>query len=253
MLLKNTSTYGMGNWTEETFPVPLGTCPFTRTLCTCLHFSTDCYVVINLSCGFRRSGSLAFYSLAGSVINDLYELAGPVSVSPVDMHRFHGSVWCDDILARNENRRDNSNFALRKVMLIVLGRTAIITKKFTPWSSTNKELGLLWNTVDGTVSIPLDMMDRSLAQVDSVVSARKTSKADLAKQLGVFPHVATCFPSAGAFYQRAHTAMININPFTRHPITDVVVEDWRWFKAVLLHNERFNQVPVSQFADLASS
>ncbi|OWZ10549.1 hypothetical protein PHMEG_00016588 [Phytophthora megakarya] len=150
------------------------------------------------------------------------------------------------------NRRDNANFALRKVMLTVLGRTAIITKKLTPWSSTNKELGLVWNTVDGTVSIPLDMMDRALAQVDSVLSARKTSKADLAKLLGVFPHVATCFLSARAFYQRAHTAMINMNPFTRHPITDVVVENWRWFKAVLLHNERFNLVPVSQFADLAS-
>ncbi|OWZ16329.1 hypothetical protein PHMEG_0009895 [Phytophthora megakarya] len=40
--------------------------------------------------------------------------------------------------------------------------------------------------------------------------------------------------------------MITMNSFTKHRISDIVVEDWRWFKAVLLHNERFNQVPVSR-------
>ncbi|OWZ16328.1 hypothetical protein PHMEG_0009894 [Phytophthora megakarya] len=71
------------------------------------------------------------------------------------------------------SRGEGAKNALRKAMLTVLGPTGINTKKFPPWSSTNKELGHLWNTVDGIVSIPLEMMDRALAQVDSVLSARK--------------------------------------------------------------------------------
>ncbi|OWZ21746.1 hypothetical protein PHMEG_0003653 [Phytophthora megakarya] len=217
-------------------------------------FAIDSYIGINLSCRFRRCGSPLFYSLAGSAINDCMNC----------QCRYRSRQWTCIVFTavcgattnlhgteQRESTRDANN-ALRKVMLTVLGSTAINMKKFTPWSATNKELDLLWNTVDGTVSIPLDMMDRALAQVDSVLSARKTSKADLAKLLGVFPHVATWFPSTRAFYQRAHMAMITMSPFTKHRITDVVVEDWRWFNAVLLHNERFNQVPVSQFADLAS-
>lgn len=98
-------------------------------------FAVDDYVVVDMSCGFGWCGSPAFYSLAGSAINDMYESSSPVSTSPADSSRFHGSVWCDDRTCTEVNtgqRCSDANNALRHAMITVLGPTAINDKKFTP-------------------------------------------------------------------------------------------------------------------------
>ncbi|EGZ30020.1 hypothetical protein PHYSODRAFT_468016, partial [Phytophthora sojae] len=161
-------------------------------------FAIDDYVVIDLTCGFGWCGSPAFYSLAGSAINDIYE--------------------------------------------------AINDRKFTPWRSKNVVLGLMWDAADGTVSIPAEKLQRATTKVDQVLNAGRASKSDLQKLLGVFRHVASCFPSARAFYQRAHTATVAMLPYGARALDTDTIEDLRWFRAVMLNQNRFNGIPVSQFA-----
>ncbi|KAG2886440.1 hypothetical protein PC116_g27227 [Phytophthora cactorum] len=87
-------------------------------------------------------------------------------------------------------------------MATVFGPTATNDKKFTSRSTQNKAFGLLWGTDDGTVSIPDGKLDKASYRVDKVICAGRATKTDLNKLLGVFRHVATCFPPARAFYQR---------------------------------------------------
>jgi len=217
-------------------------------------FKFDDYVVIDLSCGFGWCGSPAYYSLAGSAINDLYESSFPAKDTRIGPEPFKGNVWCDDHTCTEVNtdrRCEEANIALRRAMATVLGPTAINEKKFTPWRTENRSLGLIWNTSTGSVSIPDDKMDKVAVTVERILIAQSATKRDLDKLLGVFRHVATCFPSARAFYQRLHSLAVSMRPFTTRSLADDVLEDRRWFRAIVQHKDRFNGIPVSQLAGVA--
>ncbi|ETP38298.1 hypothetical protein F442_14065 [Phytophthora nicotianae P10297] len=145
-------------------------------------FIFDGYVVIDLSCGFGW---------------------GPTT-SSVDSSNFVGNVWCDDqmcveILAGS--RCHDANIALRRAMAAVLGPSAINDEKFTEWSQINKALGLVWNTSEGTVSIPLCKLQKAERRVYKQLEDGRSTKRDLISVLGAMRHVSTCFPPARAFYQ----------------------------------------------------
>jgi len=212
-------------------------------------FIFDGYVVIDLSCGFGWCGSPAFYSLAGAVINELYECADVDDDAGLPLGHLHGNVWCDDHTCVEVNRGqrcEKANAALRHAMATVLGPAAINDKKFTAWGSHNKALGLLWNTAEGTVSIPDEKLEKANLQVSSLLTSARATKSDLNKLLGVLRHVATCFPRA--FYQRLHVAAINGPPFGSKALDFGAIDDLRWFQAVIMNKARFNSIPVANFA-----
>ncbi|OWZ02993.1 hypothetical protein PHMEG_00025351 [Phytophthora megakarya] len=214
-------------------------------------FRFDGYVVIDLSCGFGWCASTAFYSLAGDVINDLYVGEDVADAAAGDLGRLQGNVWCDDhscVEVNRGHRCQAANLALRRAMATVLGPKAINDKKFTPWLSENKALGLLWNTADGTVSIPDDKLVKAKHQVASLLSSARATKSELTKVLGVFRHITTCFPPARAFYQRIHVEAISRPSFGSKALSPDAFEDLRWFQAVLGNTARFNGIPVAQLA-----
>lgn len=214
-------------------------------------FIFDGYVVIDLSCGFGWCGSPAFYSLAGAVINDLYECADVEDDGDLSLGHLHGNVWCDDHTCVEINRGQRcktANIALRHAMATVLGPAAINDKKFTAWDSQNKALGLVWNTAEGTVSIPDEKLEKANLQVMSLLTSTRATKSDLNKLLGILRHIATCFPPARAFYQRLHVAAIYTPPFGSKALDPDAIEDLRWFHAVIRNKGRFNCIPVAHFA-----
>ncbi|OWZ01271.1 LOW QUALITY PROTEIN: hypothetical protein PHMEG_00027378 [Phytophthora megakarya] len=205
-------------------------------------FMFDGYVVIDLSCGFGWCASPAFYSLAGDVINDLYVGEDVADATTGDLAAYRA-------MSVNRGQRcQAANLALRRAMATVLGPKAINDKKFTPWLSENKALGLLWNTADGTVSIPDDKLVKAKHQVASLLSSARATKSELAKVLGVFRYITTCFPPARAFYQRIHVEAISRPPFGSKALIPDAFEDLRWFQAVLGNTARFNGIPVAQVA-----
>ncbi|POM67287.1 Hypothetical protein PHPALM_16751 [Phytophthora palmivora] len=214
------------------------------------NFMFDGYVVIDLSCGFGWCGSPAFYSLAATVINDIYEQAA-ITDDVLSLGQLRGNVWCDDhtcVEVDHGDRCSTANLALRHAMATVLGPTAINDKKFTPWRSQNKALGLLWDTASGTVSIPEDKLTKALRLTEALIATALASRSELNTLLGVFRHVSTCFPPARAFYQRVHVAATSWPPFGSKALLTEAVDDLRWFKAVLQNPGRFNGIPVAQLA-----
>ncbi|ETM97156.1 hypothetical protein PPTG_20490 [Phytophthora nicotianae INRA-310] len=170
-------------------------------------FIFDGYVVIDLSCGFGWGGSPAFYSLFGAVINDLYEPRGPTN-SSVDSSSFVGNVWCNDhtcVEIDLGSRCHDANIALRRAMAAILGPSAINNEKFMEWSQVNKALELVWNTSEGTVSIPLCKLQKTECRVHKLLEDGRSTRRDFNSVLGVMRHVSICFPPARAFYQLLHT------------------------------------------------
>lgn len=94
-------------------------------------FVFDDYVVIDMSCGFGWCGSPAFYSLAGTVINDIYESADLSDDAAQALGHLHGSVWCDDhtcVEVNRGSRCQDADKALRYAMVTVLGHEAVNKK-----------------------------------------------------------------------------------------------------------------------------
>ncbi|ETK84360.1 hypothetical protein L915_10668, partial [Phytophthora nicotianae] len=219
-------------------------------------FLFEDYVVFDLSCGFGWCGSPAFYSLAGSVINHLYEPSRPEGGAPLDREPFGGNVWCDDhaCVERNVGSRcKDAEVALRRSMITVLGPNAINEEKFTSWQTTGKALSLLWDTVNGTVSIPTEKLLKAQLRVHALLQTAYASKSDLNKLLGSLRQgLAACFPAARSFYQRLHASAVGMHPGSKRQLNEDDRDDLFWFRAVLLNGDRFNKIPVVQFAGIAT-
>lgn len=154
-------------------------------------FRYEDILVVDLSwgsCGFGWCGSPAFYTVAGRLINHLYDFGYRLDRS------FTGNVWCDDhtcVEIDEGTRCFDANIALRRAMATVLGPTALNEDKFTSWATKGKALGLMWDTEAGSVSMPADKINKALDKVTQLMTAPKVTKSALLKVLGSLRHVAT--------------------------------------------------------------
>ncbi|OWZ07803.1 hypothetical protein PHMEG_00019763 [Phytophthora megakarya] len=110
-----------------------------------------------------------------------------------------GELLCDDhtcLEVDTGTRCAEANWALRKTMATVLGPTAINEKKFMGWSTELKALGLMWNTVSGTVAVPDDKIANAQLRIQDLIHADKSTLSAINKLLGSRRCVSTCVPPA---------------------------------------------------------
>lgn len=213
-------------------------------------FVIEGYLVVDLACGFGWCGSPASYFLPGTLINGLYEQAP--FWTPANSQPLKGLFWCDDhtcIEPDDGLRCFHANLALRRAMATILGPSAINKRKFTEWSECGKALGLIWDTRNGTVTIPKEKIMKAGRRVSTMLSSRTATKTQLLQLLGSLRHVTTCCPPARAFYQRLQTAATTTPRYKRLHLPEEAIEDIKWFRCILQHHERFNGIPVAQFAN----
>ncbi|ETK80466.1 hypothetical protein L915_13863 [Phytophthora nicotianae] len=113
------------------------------------------------------------------------------------------------------------------------------------WSQVNKALELVWNTSEGTVSIPLCKLQKTECRVHKLLEDGRSTRRDFNSVLGVMRHVSICFPPARAFYQLLHVGSLSMAPFVSKTLSGDDIDDLRWFGAVLARNDRFNGIPVA--------
>ncbi|ETK92181.1 hypothetical protein L915_04408 [Phytophthora nicotianae] len=222
--------------------------PINATAVHMFSFLYEDVLVIDLACGFGWCGSPAYYAVAGKLINHYYEFGrGTTRI-------FTGNVWGDDhtcIEIDVGSRCFDANILLRRAMATVLGPSAINELKFTQWATVNKALGLLWDTEEGCVSIPEDKIGKAIGRVTEMLSARSFTKTAILKVLGSLRHVASCSRPARAFFQQLQVSANRMPRFGQRKLSAEAREDLLWFRTVLQHPERFNSIPVSQFAELS--
>ncbi|ETM35788.1 hypothetical protein L914_17368 [Phytophthora nicotianae] len=202
------------------------------------------------ACGFGWCGSLAWYFLPGTLINGLYEQTP--CWTPANLRTLKGLFWCDDhtcIEPEDELRCFRANLVLRRSMTTVLGPSAINKRTFTEWSECGKALGLICDTRNGTVTIPKEKIMKAELRVSTMLSCGTATKTQLLQLLGSLRHVTTCCPPARAFYQRLQSAATTTPRYKRLRLSEEAVEDLKWFRYILQHHERFNGIPVAQFAN----
>ncbi|ETM40352.1 hypothetical protein L914_13673 [Phytophthora nicotianae] len=111
---------------------------------------------------------------------------------------------------------------------LVIGPSAINDEAFMEWSQVNKALELVWNTSEGTVSIPLCKLQKTECRVHKLLEDGRSTRRDFNSVLGVMRHVSICFPPARAFYQLLHVGSLSMAPFVSKTLSWDDIDDLRW-------------------------
>lgn len=108
----------------------------------------------------------------------------------------------DDHIMIETDQNDRCAIANDVLRLAVLGPEAINDAKFASWSHQVHALGLAWDTVVRTVSMPPAKITKALLLIDGLATQASASRKQVAQLLGSLRHVCSCLRSAKPFYQR---------------------------------------------------
>ncbi|KAE8970095.1 hypothetical protein PR001_g27307, partial [Phytophthora rubi] len=210
-------------------------------------------LVIDLAATFGWSGSPAYYGAFSGAITWLEGTNSPATVSDSDdSEAFFGYEWVDDhilIEPDRDNRLELAESTLRLSMMAVLGPNSINDAKFSPWSTELQALGLVWNTVDRTVSMPLDKVQKCRGRVEALLCAERATKQQLQKLLGSLRHLTTCLRSAKPFFQQLQSACTRLQSFQSVRLNDSSRRDLQWFYHIL-SDGHLDNLPLRFFGTL---
>ncbi|ETL77587.1 hypothetical protein L917_21472, partial [Phytophthora nicotianae] len=177
----------------------------------------------------------------------------PATVSESeDTEPFFAYEWVDDhILVEPDvdGGLQLSEATLRHAMLGVRGPRSINESKFSSWSSELVALGLLWNTLRRTVSIPQDKIAKALKRVMELIERKTASKTEFHQVLGSLRHISLCLPTARPFYQRLQRQCTSAPRFGRVRLSDGAKDDVIWFRQILQHG-CLAELPLSMFGSI---
>ena len=207
-------------------------------------------VVLDLSAPFGWTGSPLYYGAFGGAISWLLSRESPASISSssLDSTPFFSYEWVDDhilVETNDEVRLFWAEETLRLSMLAILGPNAMNEKKFT---ANAHALGLDWDTVASTVSMPEDKIQKALDRVNKMREQAKVTRTQLMRLLGSLRHVCTCIRPAKPFYQRLQLLCNSCPSRGTIVLTSGARADLQWFRTILLHG-RLTGVPLEIFAD----
>lgn len=135
---------------------------------------------------------------------------------------------------------------LQIAMLAILGPEVINEKKFSFWESKIEVLGLIFDTIESSVSMPADKIQKALSRVNLLRDKPFTSKSELQRLLGSPRHVCTCLRSAKPFYQKLQQACNRSHNLGKIRVMDDMLLDLSWFNRILSLG-RLQHLPTALF------
>ncbi|KAE9035853.1 hypothetical protein PR002_g7365 [Phytophthora rubi] len=117
------------------------------------HISEDDAIAIDLSAALGWSGSAGIYGVLGRAV----AFRHGHNTNPGHPTGFFSYQWVDDhvhVAADTGSRCADIDRSLRFTMTAVMGPAAINEEKFTPWRTRQKVIGLIFDTLAATVTIP---------------------------------------------------------------------------------------------------
>ncbi|RLN93875.1 hypothetical protein BBJ28_00027154, partial [Nothophytophthora sp. Chile5] len=212
------------------------------------HIEEDDVIVIELVAPFGWTGSPGFYEIAGGAIAHVHG-AHANDVSPIGFFNYH---WVDDhinVAADIGANCDDMDRSLRFAIVAVLGADAINTKKFTNWSTRQRVLGLVFDSVEEQVSMPADKIEKARHIVAATYSASTLSRKEYRSLMGSLRHVATCIRAARPFLQCLRQRESRLHRFQSVSVTYDMRQDLLWWWLVL-HTPQLNGVSLDYFNTL---
>ncbi|OWY96263.1 LOW QUALITY PROTEIN: hypothetical protein PHMEG_00033515, partial [Phytophthora megakarya] len=189
-------------------------------------------LIVDMSAPFGWTSSPAYYGAVGGAISWLVGRESPASMDPnsTDMDTFYPYEWVDDhvmVEPDRGNRLQLANETLRIAMLAVLGPSAINDKKYSTWETRLQVLGLSFDTVKRTISMPQAKIRKALHRVQ---------KRQL-KTRGTGPNCNKLSEVSGTIRVPRHGTI---------PLEQSMRLDLQWFKLILSRGQLQN-LPLSQF------
>lgn len=99
--------------------------------------------------------------------------------------------------------------------------------KFSEWSTEQQALGLIWNTIDRTVLMPSEKVQKRLDRGSVLLAAERVSKKQLQKLLGSLRHLTTCLRSAKPFFQQLLVLCNRLRSFQSMRLSEASRRDLR--------------------------
>lgn len=152
--------------------------------------------------------------------------------------------WVDDHINvaadLGTNCRD-AEHSLRHAMTTILGPDAVNEDKFVEWGTRQQALGVIFDTVAGTISMLPAKIVKAIAWVAAAYRSSDLSRTEYCSLLGRLRHVATCIRPARPFLQRLRMKARWLRRWQSVPVTAPMKQDLRWW-AIILQSPLLNGV-----------
>ncbi|KAE9309301.1 hypothetical protein PF008_g20738 [Phytophthora fragariae] len=157
--------------------------------------------------------------------------------------------WVDDHINVATDLGTNcqdAEHSLRHAMTTILGPDAVNEDKLSEWGTRHQALGLIFDTVSGTISMPPAKVIKATACVAAAYGSSDLSRTEYRSLLGRLRHVATCIRPARPFLQRLRMQERRLRRWQRVPVTAPMKQVLRWW-AIILPSPLLNGVPMEYF------
>ncbi|KAG2997504.1 hypothetical protein PC120_g21266 [Phytophthora cactorum] len=131
-------------------------------------------------------------------------------------------------------------------MTVVMGPDAVNDDKFTTWRHRLTVLGLIFDTVAGTVAMPESKILKAKHLVAKAFHAASLSRTEYRSLLGSLRHVATCVRPTRVFLQRLPSGERIIHRARSIALSAAMRDDLLWWWHVL-GSPSLNDVPPAYF------
>ncbi|POM74292.1 LOW QUALITY PROTEIN: Hypothetical protein PHPALM_8777 [Phytophthora palmivora] len=210
--------------------------------------------VLDLALPFGWTVSPGYYGIFGRAISHLVERESPSTMNPscADDEAFFGFEYVDDhveIEVDRENRLELAETTLRLAMMALLGPRAINETKFSLWTTKLVVLGLEWDTIARTVSMPVEKICKARLRICKLLQSGNATRHQISKLLGSLRHVCSCVRSAKPFYQRIMSQWRTLPLHGRTLLSNGTILDLQWFQFILEQGQ-LRSIPLNFFVAL---
>ena len=208
------------------------------------------YVAIALTAIFGYRDSPAIFALLAKAAQ-FYHREGRSDLKN-EPTPFWSWVWVDDFVGIEpdiEDRLARSEHQLRSAFHLVFGSPGWNDEKYAPWSNLLHAVGLDWDLMNGTVSMPPKKIKKALLKVQDCLDMIENNISPPLKTwrslVGTLRHVGSCVPAAVPFYQ-SFVSTEKLLIAHAHPHWSSLLWDLKWFKSILSENN-LNGVTMERF------
>ena len=208
------------------------------------------YVAIALTAIFGYKDSPAIFALLARAAQH-YHRHGSSEIGNAPTP-FHSWVWVDDFVGIEpdiDDRLSKSEQRLRSSFHLIFGSPGWNINKFAPWSNDLHAVGMNWNLMDGTISMPDDKILKTFRKVSSCLALIRQGVSPTLQVwrslVGTLRHIGSCVPAAKPFYN-SFVSMEKILVSHGTPDWSTLEWDLLWFLSIL-NKKNLNGITMERF------
>ena len=163
------------------------------------------YAAIALTAIFGYRDSPAIFALLAKAAR-FYHRSGHSDIHNIPTP-FHSWVWVDDFVGIEpdiDDRLSLSEKRIRSAFHLVFGSPGWNLEKFAPWTNLLHAVGMDWNLMNGTISMPEGKILKTVMKIQTCLSLIQHDTSPTLQSwrslVGSLRHIGSCIPAVKPFY-----------------------------------------------------